>query len=199
MKRIFPVLVAVMILVSSLAFAVPARADDIGVLSGKYELNYDFSGFTDLLEYSNEFYQNVNVTYNDVLYAQIEFSQTKMYLIPPEGSTKTEIFYRSGPAEWTWSVDSPVVFDFGAPQEVDPVFFAMFLSIAVQIEPYNPTQPAPYYAVYTLLGNGIYGSVEELTGEQVLVLTTLATCSCVFMVVLPFLIVWLIICKVTGG
>lgn len=50
-----------------------------------------------------------------------------------------------------------------------------------------------YLNLYEILKNGIYGVDTILTADMELTLTLLATCGCVFLVSLPFLLVWKII------
>lgn len=50
-----------------------------------------------------------------------------------------------------------------------------------------------YLNLYEILQNGIYGADTVLTGDMELTLTILATAGCVFLVSLPFLLVWKII------
>lgn len=50
-----------------------------------------------------------------------------------------------------------------------------------------------YYNLYDILWEGIYGAGSVLSGDQELTLTLLSTIGCVFLVALPFLIVWKII------
>lgn len=49
-----------------------------------------------------------------------------------------------------------------------------------------------YMNLYTLLQNGIYGDIA-LTADMELTLTLLSTCGCVFLVSLPFLLIYKII------
>lgn len=50
-----------------------------------------------------------------------------------------------------------------------------------------------YQNLYNVLLEGIYGASTALTSDMELTLTLLSTCGCVFLVSLPFLIVWKII------
>lgn len=47
-----------------------------------------------------------------------------------------------------------------------------------------------YFNLYEILRNGIYGAETVLTGDMELTLTLLATIGCVFLVSLPFLLVY---------
>ena len=47
-----------------------------------------------------------------------------------------------------------------------------------------------YPQIYALLQAYIYGADVVLTGDQTLTLTIMATTACVFLVSLPFLLVW---------
>lgn len=47
-----------------------------------------------------------------------------------------------------------------------------------------------YYEAFEMFANFIYGSSSDLTGDQNLVLTVLATTAALFVVDLPFLIVY---------
>lgn len=49
-----------------------------------------------------------------------------------------------------------------------------------------------YQNLYELLQNGIYGAVE-LSADMELTLTIMATCGCLFLVSLPFLLIFKII------
>lgn len=55
-----------------------------------------------------------------------------------------------------------------------------------------------YYSAYDMFSRFIYG-VTELTAEQHMVLTILSTCCVLFVVVVPFLLVWWVIRLFTGG
>ncbi len=55
-----------------------------------------------------------------------------------------------------------------------------------------------YYSAFDLLADYMYGEVE-LTAEQNMVLTILATCCVLFVVIVPFLLVLWIIRLFTGG
>lgn len=51
--------------------------------------------------------------------------------------------------------------------------------------------PVPIYPqIYLLLQTYIYGADAVLTGDQTLTLTIMATAASVFLVSLPFLLVW---------
>lgn len=50
-----------------------------------------------------------------------------------------------------------------------------------------------YYELYNLLSEHIYGLDAVLTGDQTLTLTVLATTGCVFLVSLPFILVWKVV------
>ena len=50
-----------------------------------------------------------------------------------------------------------------------------------------------YPQIYLLLQTYIYGADAVLTGDQTLTLTLMATAASVFLVSLPFLIVWNVI------
>lgn len=51
--------------------------------------------------------------------------------------------------------------------------------------------PVPIYPqIYLLLQTYIYGAEAVLTGDQTLTLTIMATAASVFLVSLPFLLVW---------
>lgn len=50
-----------------------------------------------------------------------------------------------------------------------------------------------YPQIYLLLQTYIYGADAVLTGDQTLTLTLMATAACVFLVSLPFVIVWNVI------
>lgn len=47
-----------------------------------------------------------------------------------------------------------------------------------------------YPQIYALLQTYIYGADVVLTGDQTLTLTFMATAACLFLVSLPFLLVW---------
>ena len=47
-----------------------------------------------------------------------------------------------------------------------------------------------YYQLYTLLGDYLYGAGAVLTGDQTLTLTLISTIGALFVIALPFLIVW---------
>ena len=47
-----------------------------------------------------------------------------------------------------------------------------------------------YPQIYALLQTYIYGVDVVLTGDQTLTLTLMATTACVFLVSLPFILVW---------
>lgn len=55
-----------------------------------------------------------------------------------------------------------------------------------------PVEPI-YPQIYLLLQTYIYGADAVLTGDQTLTLTFMATAACVFLVSLPFVIVWNVI------
>lgn len=50
-----------------------------------------------------------------------------------------------------------------------------------------------YYELYALFQDVIYGSDAELTSDQTLTLTMLSTVACLFVVCLPFLVLWKIL------
>lgn len=50
-----------------------------------------------------------------------------------------------------------------------------------------------YYTLYALLSTYIYGADAVLTGDQTLTLTLLSTFGVVFLVALPFLVVYWIV------
>lgn len=50
-----------------------------------------------------------------------------------------------------------------------------------------------YNELYNLLQQHIYGLDAVLTGDQTLTLTILATTGCIFLVSLPFIIVWKVV------
>lgn len=52
-----------------------------------------------------------------------------------------------------------------------------------------PVEPI-YPQIYLLLQTYIYGADAVLTGDQTLTLTLMATAVCVFLVSLPFVLVW---------
>lgn len=54
-----------------------------------------------------------------------------------------------------------------------------------------------YLALYELIQNAFYGSAT-LTGWQEMVLTVLATIGCLFVFVVPFIVVWKVICIIVG-
>ena len=54
-----------------------------------------------------------------------------------------------------------------------------------------------YTALYTLVQNAFYGSAV-LTGWQEMVLTIIATIGCLFVFVVPFIIVWELIKLIVG-
>ena len=54
-----------------------------------------------------------------------------------------------------------------------------------------------YTALYTLVQNAFYGSAV-LTGWQEMVLTIIATMGCLFVFVVPFIIVWELIKLIVG-
>lgn len=63
--------------------------------------------------------------------------------------------------------------------------------------PYNntPNTPLPdgdgiYPSIYLLLQTYIYGADAVLTGDQTLTLTVLATAACIFLISIPFVLVW---------
>ena len=56
-----------------------------------------------------------------------------------------------------------------------------------------------YNALYEMIANAIYGGLSSLTGWQELTLTFIATCACLFVLVVPFLIVWKVIKTICGG
>lgn len=47
-----------------------------------------------------------------------------------------------------------------------------------------------YPVIYSLLQTYIYGADAVLSGDQTLTLTFMATAACLFLVSLPFLLVW---------
>lgn len=55
-----------------------------------------------------------------------------------------------------------------------------------------PVEPI-YPQIYLLLQTYIYGADAILTGDQTLTLTVMATAASLFLVSLPFLIVWNVI------
>lgn len=50
-----------------------------------------------------------------------------------------------------------------------------------------------YYELFQLLQTHIYGAEAVLTGDQTLTLTIMATIGALFVVCVPFLVVWRII------
>lgn len=54
-----------------------------------------------------------------------------------------------------------------------------------------------YTALYTLVQNAFYGS-SALTGWQEMVLTIIATTGCLFVFVVPFMIVWKVVKVICG-
>lgn len=47
-----------------------------------------------------------------------------------------------------------------------------------------------YYQLYTLLCEYLYGADAVLTGDQTLTLTLISTIGALFVIALPFLVVW---------
>lgn len=47
-----------------------------------------------------------------------------------------------------------------------------------------------YQAIYELIMEHVYAGVPAVTGDMTLTATVLATCACVFLISLPFLLVW---------
>ena len=47
-----------------------------------------------------------------------------------------------------------------------------------------------YYQLYDLLGTYLYGADVVLTGDQTLTLTILCTIGALFVIAIPFLVVW---------
>lgn len=47
-----------------------------------------------------------------------------------------------------------------------------------------------YYQLYDLLGMYLYGADAVLTGDQTLTLTFVSTVGALFVIALPFLVVW---------
>ena len=54
-----------------------------------------------------------------------------------------------------------------------------------------------YYSIYELLQNAIYNSVT-LTGWQELFLTCISSCIVLFVVAIPFLVLWKVIKIMVG-
>lgn len=50
-----------------------------------------------------------------------------------------------------------------------------------------------YYTLYYMLADFLYGSAAELTGDQTLTLTLIATLGALFVIALPFILVWRLI------
>lgn len=50
-----------------------------------------------------------------------------------------------------------------------------------------------YYDLYSMLSDYIYGAEAVLTGDQELTLTIVCTLGALFVVAVPFLVVWRII------
>lgn len=55
-----------------------------------------------------------------------------------------------------------------------------------------------YYQLYSLLSQYIYGIDAVLTEFQELTLTILATCGSLFVVAIPFVLVWRVIKLIAG-
>ena len=51
-------------------------------------------------------------------------------------------------------------------------------------------QVGAYFELYKLLSEFLYGADAVLTGDQTLTLTILATIGALFVVALPFILVW---------
>lgn len=80
--------------------------------------------------------------------------------------------------------------------DVVVVYCASFNSVPT----IEPDRPEPlYYSAFDMFANFIYGEGAELTAEQNMVLTILATACALFVIVVPFLIVLWIIRLCTGG
>ena len=47
-----------------------------------------------------------------------------------------------------------------------------------------------YYQLYELLGTYLYGAEAQLTGDQTLTLTMISTAGALFVIALPFVVVW---------
>lgn len=47
-----------------------------------------------------------------------------------------------------------------------------------------------YYHLYALLGEYLYGADAVLTGDQTLTLTIISTIGALFVIAVPFLVVW---------
>ena len=47
-----------------------------------------------------------------------------------------------------------------------------------------------YYQLYDLLGTYLYGSDAVLTGDQTLTLTMISTVGALFVIAIPFVVVW---------
>ena len=56
-----------------------------------------------------------------------------------------------------------------------------------------------YSEIYSLLQTYIYGLDMALTPDMTLTLTLVSTIACLFLVSIPFLIVWKLICILMGG
>lgn len=55
-----------------------------------------------------------------------------------------------------------------------------------------------YQELYTLIHQYIYGGVE-LTADMSLICTLVSTVGCLFILAIPFIIVWLVIKLILGG
>lgn len=47
-----------------------------------------------------------------------------------------------------------------------------------------------YQSIYELIMQHVYDGVPVVTGDMTLTATVIATCACVFLVALPFVLVW---------
>ena len=50
-----------------------------------------------------------------------------------------------------------------------------------------------YYQLYDLLGDYLYGADAVLTGDQTLTLTMICTIGALFVIAIPFVVVWNVI------
>lgn len=47
-----------------------------------------------------------------------------------------------------------------------------------------------YQSIYDLIMTHVYSGVPQITGDMTLTATVIATCACVFLIALPFILLW---------
>lgn len=201
LKVVLPCLVAALILVSSV-FAVPSFAAE------PLDLGEPFSygpGMADIID--GDTYTTVtDCTYKGTVWCAFTYFFPAGYYVvygnPVTDSTERDyvqaLFFDEVTEEYN------VFANFGDVVYLDPAIsaewgiFAQSLDSFPTLIPVDPPSTGLFNTAYSMFAEFIYGSSENLTNDQTLVLTILGTVVALAVVLLPFVIVWMVLCFISG-